>query len=392
MLDKWLTHDINLSEFISVVAIIFGGSAIFVVFRFFISRHIVKKLVGCESCHSDDLNERTRIYHKIAIIAGLVTSLGLTVYLPHVPVSIVKVIIPIISSMLIALISWFILNMLDSIHASYSKKSNKSNLSIKGYIQLAKILVFSASFVLVIATLADKSPLIILSSLGAAAAIILFLFQHTLISLVANLQVSSSNSIQLGDWVEIPHLNINGIVIDLALHTTTVRNWDNTVSRLPTKSFITEHFTNWQPMFSSGGRRIKRSIYIDQQSVTFVDDTISESLNKLYDLTNIQVYDPETDNKTISNLTIFREFIEKYLQSRDDIRNDMLLMVRQGAPSAEGLPLEIYCFTSKVGWAEHEKIQSEIFELLIPIAKYFSLRIYQKPSGESVSAILKSTC
>lgn len=392
MFREWVSHNMSLTELLTVVGVYTGSGLVYFTFRFFISRHIVKKVMGCESCHSDDIDKKTRVYNKIALIAGLATALILINYLPYVPVSVSKVMDPAITSLLIATVAWFILNFLDTIYNNHTLREKKANLSIKGYFQLAKIIAFSVALVLIIATLADKSPFIILSSLGAVAAIILFLFQHTLISLVATLQVSSSNAIQLGDWVEIPHLNIDGIVTELALHTTTVQNWDNTVSRVPTKSFITEHFTNWQPMFSSGGRRIKRSFYIDQHSVNFINLDIVRKLEKLTQLTHIDFMDIEGDLQLVSNLTLFRTFIVKYLQHRQDIRQDMLLMVRQGSPGSEGLPVEIYCFTSKVSWIEHERIQSEIFEFLIPITKYFSIRIYQKPaSGDVVNALTSVT-
>ena len=388
MFYEWFSHNMSLAESLSIAGIFCGGALVFIIFKFFISRLIVRKVMGCASCHSDDINKKTRVYNKIALIAGLLTALILTNYLPYVPNAVMKVMIPMNTSLLIATVAWFILNFLDTVYSNYSLRARTSNLSIKGYMQLAKIVVFSSSLVLIVASLADKSPFIILSSLGAAAAIILFLFQHTLISLVANLQVSSSNAIRLGDWVEIPHLNIDGIVTDLALHTTTVQNWDNTVSSVPTKTFITEHFTNWQPMFSSGGRRIKRSIFIDQQSLRFVDKEIAASLDTLSNLTTLDFFEFDETKVLISNLTIFREFVTNYLKSRPDIRQDMTIMVRQGAPCSEGLPVEIYCFTSKVSWIEHETIQAEIVEFLIPITHYFFLRIYQKPSGEDVASVL----
>lgn len=388
MVREWFSHNLSVAESLSFFGVFIGGILIFFIFKFFISRHIVKKIMGCESCHSDDINQKTRVYNKIALIAGLVTTLVLAKYLPYVPPAVFGIIEPLVSSLLIATVGWFILNTLDTFYINYTLRVKKTNLSIKGYVQLAKILVFTGTVILIIATLADKSPFIILSSLGAAAAIILFLFQHTLISLVANLQVSSSNAIRLGDWVEIPHLNIDGIVTDLALHTTTIQNWDNTVSRVPTKSFITEHFTNWQPMFTSGGRRIKRSLFIDQKSVHFITDEMILSLEKLSQLTHVSFLAFDKKQQLISNLSLFREFIVQYLKNRPDIRQDMLVMVRQGSPGSEGLPIEIYCFTSKVSWIEHERIQSEIFEFLIPITQFFSLRIYQKLSTEDLVNVL----
>ncbi|HAV1831532.1 TPA: mechanosensitive ion channel [Enterobacter hormaechei subsp. steigerwaltii] len=383
MLKEWLFRHIEIAGFLSVLLIFVGGGVTFLIFNFFISRLIVKGIVGCESCHSDDMNRRTRIYRKIAVIASLLVTMALSVFLPNTPPPASRVIILATTCLLIVLVAWFASNLLDTFNSRYSEKYNDGAHSIKGYIQTGKIIVFSGALILIIATLADKSPLIILSGLGAVAAVILLLFQHTLISLVANIQVSSSDAIRLGDWLEIPHLNIDGVVTELALHTTTIRNWNNTVSRIPTRTFITEHFTNWQPMFISGGRRIKRAFYIDQKSVTFLDDKMTAALRELPLFSDFATV--EQDSTAIfqeNNLGAFREYIRRYLQHRKDIRQDMTLMVRQLAPGPEGLPVEIYCFTSQVSWVAFEEVQSEIFEFVIAVAGMFSLNIYQRYSGE----------
>lgn len=152
------------------------------------------------------------------------------------------------------------------------------NNSIKGYIEIAKIIVWIISFILIIALMTDQSPVIIISSFGAIAAVLMFVFQHTLLSFVANILVSNGKVLKLYDWIELPSSNISGEVIDIALHTITIRNWDNTISRIPTKDFLTEKYTNWQPMFSSGGRRIKRSFYIDQSSIEFATEALLNEL------------------------------------------------------------------------------------------------------------------
>ncbi len=382
MLQEWFSHIMGIKEAVAVMCIFILGGLTFLTFNFCVSRMIIRHVVGCEDCHSDDINRKTRAYNKIASISALIVMIMLALYLPYVPRLVARVIILGGSCVLIAVVAWFLSNFLDLLNERYLSRKHNNTHSIKGYIQIGKLVVFMAALILIVATLVDKSPLIILSSLGAAAAAILLLFQHTLISLVANVQVSSSAAIQLGDWVEIPHLNINGVVTDLALHTTTIKNWDNTLSMVPTKYFITEHYTNWQPMFSSGGRRIKRAFFIDQRTVSFIDEAIVASLSHLQDITgHPKIFIP--DNKRhpfISNLNLFRKYIKNYLIDRGDIRTDMFCMVRQLSPKAEGLPIEIYCFTSLVGWEEHEEIQSEIFEFIISVARYFHLKIYQRPS------------
>ncbi len=165
--------------------------------------------------------------------------------------------------------SVFFNEMLDIVNSSYLRKTKRKNHSIKGYIQIGKILVHILAAIMILAVMSNKSPIIIISSLGAVAAVLMIVFQHTLLSLVANVQLSSNDVLQLGDWIEMPDKNLSGEVTDIALHTITIRNWDNTISRIPTKNFLTETYTNWQAMFSSGARRIMRSIAIDQHSVRF---------------------------------------------------------------------------------------------------------------------------
>lgn len=392
VMTEWLSAGMKTTEAMSVAAVFVAAGMTFFLFNFFISRVVVARIIGCQTCQSDEINKKIRVYNKVSLIAALIVMLVMTLYLPHIPLLLEKSLTLSITILLIAIIAWFLLNVLDMLSSNYVTRSSRKNHSIKGYVQIGKIIISVCAIIMIIATLANKSPLIILSSFGAAAAVILLLFQHTLISLVANIQVSSTDAIQLGDWVELPHLGISGTVTELALHTTTIQNWDNTLSRVPTKYFITEHFTNWQPMFASGGRRIKRSFFVDQRSLKFTDAALVQSVNSLpAELKHPGVKDFQSAGCTHNtNLGVFRHYIEEYLRNRSDIRKDMLVMVRQLSPGPEGLPVEIYCFTSKVGWAEHEIIQSEIFEFILTVARYFQLEIYQKPSGEDIRKVYDS--
>ncbi|MBS7782871.1 mechanosensitive ion channel family protein [Providencia stuartii] len=270
------------------------------------------------------------------------------------------------------------------------------NNSIKGYIEIAKIIVWIISFILIIALMTDQSPVIIISSFGAIAAVLMFVFQHTLLSFVANILVSNGKVLKLYDWIELPSSNISGEVIDIALHTITIRNWDNTISRIPTKDFLTEKYTNWQPMFSSGGRRIKRSFYIDQSSIEFATEALLNELKNTAplrksletmleekgELGNINEW--MIDNG-VTNLQLFRKYILNWIKMRGDVRADMYLVIRTMPPTPNGLPVEIYCFTRSTTWVDYEEVQSEIFEYVNASAKYFKLRIYQHPSGSDLA-------
>src|SRR5690606_14378628 len=260
-----------------------------------------------------------------------------------------------------------------------------------------QIVIYAIATILVIATLIDRSPLILLSGLGAMAAVLMLIFQDSLLSLVASVQISSSDIIRVGDWVEMPALNADGDVIDIALHTVKVQNWDKTITSIPTKRFISDSFKNWRGMQESGGRRIKRSLYLDQQSVHFLNN---EERQRLYRFNLLEDYlvkkrqeidewntkleeagKEPVNTRRVTNLGTFRAYVQHYLQRHPGIHQDMTLMVRQLAPTAEGLPLEIYCFTNTVAWAQYEGIQADIFDHLLAILPEFGLRVFQAPGG-----------
>lgn len=289
-------------------------------------------------------------------------------------------------------------NGLDIFNLRHAKKSWHRNNSIKGYIEIAKIVVWIISFILIIALFTEQSPLIIISSFGAIAAVLMFVFQHTLMSFVANILISNGKVLKLYDWIELPSSNISGEVIDIALHTITVRNWDNTISRIPTKDFLTEKYTNWQPMFSSGGRRIKRSFYIDQSSISFATEELVNELKNnsplrksietmLKENAPIEDINSWLEEKGVTNLQLFRKYLLNWIKMRGDVRPDMYLVIRTMPPTPMGLPVELYCFTRATTWVEYEETQSEIFEYINASAKYFKLDIYQQPSGNDVAKL-----
>lgn len=258
---------------------------------------------------------------------------------------------------------------------------------IKGYIQVAKLVIYIIAIVLIIAALVDKSPVILLSGLGAMAAVLMLVFQDTILSLVASVQINSNDMVRVGDWIEIPQLNANGIVIDMALHTVTVKNWDMTISNVPTKRFITDSFKNYRGMWDEGGRRITRSILVDQTSLhTLTDDERVNLAQRLpFDINtlSIDVVDDGVD-QGITNLTVFREYARHYLRHHPQIRQDLHLMVRSMPPTEHGLPVEFYCFTTTTVLHEYEQIQSDLIDHMITILPEFGLRVFQSPSGQDI--------
>jgi miniconductance mechanosensitive channel len=286
---------------------------------------------------------------------------------------------------------------LNAANLLYSRKPKAALRPIKFYIQILQIAVSIIAVILMIATLIDKSPLILLSGLGAMAAVLMLVFQDTLLSLVASVQISSSDMVRIGDWIEMPQLNADGDVIDIALHTVKVQNWDKTITTLPTRRLISEPFKNWRGMQESGGRRIKRALYIDQNSIHFLTAEEKAHLQRFRLLRNymaekeqeisawnaelVQQGEEPMNMRRPTNIGTFRAYVQIYLRNHPGVNQNMTLLVRQLSPGSDGLPLEIYAFTNNTQWAVYEGIQSDIFDHLYAIMPEFGLNAFQAPSG-----------
>ena len=269
--------------------------------------------------------------------------------------------------------------------------------------QVAKIVIAVVAAVLVLATLLDRSPLIFLSGIGAMTAVILLIFRDTILSLVASVQITGNDMVRVGDWIEMPQFGADGDVIDVALHTVKVQNWDKTITTVPTHRLISDSFKNWRYMSLSGGRRIKRALHIDVSSVHFLDPGEVERFGEFHLIndyiaskrSDIETFnqDPErnesldADIRRLTNLGTYRAYLERYLRAHPQIQQGMTLMVRQLPAASQGIPLEIYCFTTTTNWGEYEGIQADLFDHFIALAPQFGLRVFQSPSGADVAAL-----
>ena len=330
------------------------------------------------------------------IVPALILSLGIA-FVPNLPGEMTQIVGNVCSAFIVLTLALAISEVLSLINTLYQRRPDAHLRPIKGYLQVLKIAVFAIATILMVATLIDRSPLILLSGLGAMAAVLLLIFQDTLLSLVASVQISSGDIIRVGDWVEMPQLNADGDVIDIALHTVKVQNWDKTITTIPTKRFISDPFKNWRGMQESGGRRIKRALYLDQTSVHFLSDEEIAHLRRFMLLDEyLERKDQElrewnlklaehgkepVNTRRITNIGSFRAYVEHYLRHNPSIHQNMTLLVRQLNPTADGLPLEVYCFTNTTAWNAYEGIQSDIFDHLLAILPEFGLRVFQHPSG-----------
>jgi miniconductance mechanosensitive channel len=272
---------------------------------------------------------------------------------------------------------------------------------LKGIVQVLQIVVYVVGAVVVIASLIDKSPVILLSGFGAMTAVLLLVFKDTILGLVASLQLTANDMVRVGDWIEMPAYGADGDVIEVALHTVKVQNFDKTITTIPTYKLIAESFKNWRGMSESGGRRIKRAIQIDQSSIRFLTDAEIEHLRSFELLrehfeTKRRELEEAAESlgaagqfagnrRRLTNVGVFRAYVKNYLRARPELNPDMTSLVRQLKPGPEGLPIEIYCFTRTTEWLAFEDVQSDIFDHILAILPEFGMRLFQRPTGADLA-------
>ncbi|WP_273755085.1 mechanosensitive ion channel family protein [Bartonella sp. MM73XJBT.G] len=354
-------------------------------------------------------NTTTDIKNAIQYLANIISAFILSVgvnFIPTLPDAFSTVINNVANAFIIFFVVLTISACLNIINILYEQRPTARLKPIKGYIQIAKIALFAIAAVLMVATLIDRSPLILFSGLGAMAAVLMLIFQDTLLSLVAGIQISSTDMVRVGDWIEIPNLGADGDVIEIALHTVKVQNFDNTITSVPIRKLVTDPFKNWRGMQESGGRRIKRSLFIDQSSIHFLTEEEQEYLSRFnllenyftqkraeIDQWNAQLdknHDVVANTRRLTNIGTFRAYVFAYLQQHLNINPNMTFMARQLPPTENGLPLEIYCFTNTTVWLDYEQIQGDIFDHLYSILHCFGLKVFQNPSGSDFNQAFKA--
>ena len=294
--------------------------------------------------------------------------------------------------LIIGILTYTVSMLLDALVQIYEHSPSYSGVSIQGYTGLAKILVVLIAIILSVALFTGKSPVVLLSGIGAFTAVLLLLFQDTLLSFIASIQIATQDLIKEGDFVAIPSYDADGVVTDITLHTLTIQNFDNTITTVPIRKITQSPYKNFRGIKEVGGRRIKRSIAIDQSTITFCDADLVDKLQKSSVFgSHIEAIIASTEStigkrlesNQLTNIEIFIAFIDSYLRSRDDLHQSgkLTFLVRTKEPGAAGFPIEIYVFTKTVDWTQYEKIQEEIFSFLIASTKYFDLRVFQDVTG-----------
>ncbi len=272
--------------------------------------------------------------------------------------------------------------LFSSIYLASRQTRSFDGHSLKGLMQMLKIVAICVGLIIIVSILINKNPLIILSGLGASAAVLMLIFKDTIVGLVAGVQLSVNDMLKQGDWIQAPKHGVNGVVEDVSLTTVKVRNWDMTIVTVPPYSLVSESFQNWRGMQNSGGRRVMRSVNIDLNSVRFVtDEEMTQYMQQEWCKNFVAPV------KKVVNLHLFRHYIEQYLSTHPDVNKNMLMMVRQLQSSNHGVPIELYFFTDTVEWVKYENIQAEIFDHIIAVAHDFDLRIFQSPSGLDINSL-----
>lgn len=354
---------------------------------------IIFHMVSMSKFKWNDILLKRRVFHKLSHIVPAIIIYYFAPTFPryqHLIESGANIYLIIVSLIVIS-------SALDAFHDIYETFEISKIRPIKGVIQIVKIVLAIIGIILIISILLNKSPFILLSGLGALSAVLMLVFKDSILGLVAGVQLSANDMVRVGDWITMPKYGADGNVIEISLNTVKVQNFDKTITTIPSYSLISDYFINWRGMQNSGGRRIKRPIYIDVNSIRFCDDEMINKfrrINFLADyiderLVEIQKFN-ETHNidrsnpvngRALTNIGVFREYIKNYLLNHSGIHKEMTLMVRQLEPTERGLPIELYCFTNTTVWTEYETIQGDIFDHLFAVAPEFGLRIFQNPSG-----------
>lgn len=392
---KWLGVNESITEqWAEPIVLIIGlfASLIAYVLTKKVLLRILKHYIKNNKYKFDDIMLEKKVFSRLSQLIPAVVLYGFSKWLPNFNPAMDKL----ISLYIVVIIVMVLDAILNSSEAIYKTHSVSKARPITGYLQVIKIFVYVMAAIVIIANIIGKSPIYLLSGIGAMTAVIMLIFQNSILGLVAGIQLTANDMLRIGDWIEMPKYDANGDVLEIALTTVKVENFDRTITTIPTHALINDSFKNWRGMSDTGGRRIKRAVYIDQRSIRFCTDEMIERFKKIgyiaeyIDEKNeeIEAYNKsigtditlKVNGRHLTNIGVFRAYIQKYLENHPKIHKDMIIMSRQLAPDASGLPIEVYAFTNDIVWGNYEMIQGDIFDHLISVVPIFDLKIYQNPT------------
>lgn len=395
-----LSHYPWLEMFVSLtILILFAAIANFIAKRIIVRgvRHLVTKFKS----PNQSIFAQHSVIKKFANIVPAVVIMNGIATVPHLTQKFITFVEMGAQAFIFLTLALTVSELLNIFNLIYQRNPKSRNKPIKGYLQLVKLILFVVCGLMILGTFLKKDVFTLLAGFGAMAAVLMLVFQNTILSLVASVQIASYDMVRIGDWIEMPSLNADGDVIDISLHTVTVQNFDKTYTTIPTNKLVTDTFKNWRGMSNSGCRRMKRSLFLDQSSVHFMTDEEQQKLKEFLLLdqyldaknSEIEEFNKHLSNQShynkrrLTNIGTFRAYVEFYLRQHKGIAQNQTIMVRQLQPTSQGLPLEIYAFSNTTAWVSYEAIQSDIFDHLIAILPEFGLRVYQAPSGHDLQRL-----
>ncbi len=381
-----------LKDFLFVVVLFLFSGVLYYVTKSYVLR-FVKYLFSQTKTDWDEQLFDYGVFNDLPqLVPALVLSQGID-YLPRIQGVGQKL----INVWIIIILLKFVDKFLSGALMIYNRYEISYRRPLKTYVQVIKIILYIAVGILIISILVGQSPWIFLSGLGALTAVLMLMFQDTILGFVASIQITSNDLIRVGDWLEVPEFGADGDVIEIALHTVKVQNWDKTITTIPSHKLVSNSFKNWRGMKEAGGRRIKRSILIDQTSVTFCTDEMIKKFSKIHVLKDyIEQKQKEiaeynlvhgidssvlVNGRRMTNLGTFRAYLAAYLRHHPGIHPNLTFIVRQLQPTRQGIPMEIYVFTNDTRWVTYEGIQADIFDHVLAVIPEFGLRIAQDPTG-----------
>lgn len=388
------------------LAVVFAAWLAKVVARLAV-RKVIQKMVSTSSTNWDDIAMRHGVFDRLlrlapALIVDLLIALPLS-GLPEITAS-VRTGIHIFMLVIVILTVDSALNAALAIYRQYPVAKR---FDLRAVIQVTKMVAYIVIAILILSMLLSRSPLALLSGMGAMTAILLLVFKDAILGFVAGIQLTANNMVQRGDWIAMPKYGADGTVLEITLTTVKVQNWDKTITTVPTYSLISDAFKNWRGMEESGGRRIKRSLAIDMTTVRICDaamidrfrrfahisDYIDDKQKELAKWNAEHAVDGDAliNGRRLTNLGVFRAYVEAYLRHHPMINLEMTFLVRQLQPTEKGLPIEIYVFSKEKRWVDYEGIQSDVFDHIIAVVSEFELRVFQQPTGRDVSRLMELT-
>ncbi|MBT5058284.1 MAG: mechanosensitive ion channel [Gemmatimonadetes bacterium] len=359
-------------------------------------------LIRTTRTKADDVLLQRNVLRRMALLAPVIVLYYGADALPG-DLEMVRQVVSAALLLVLLMVTGAVINAFQDLSGDFA---SASEVPIKSYAQIVKLVVYILGGLMTVAVLTGRSPWVLMSGIGALMAVIILVFRDTILNIVASITITANRLVRVGDWIEAPAFGADGDVIDIALHTVKVQNWDKTITTIPTYKLVETSFKNWRGMSESGGRRIKRALYIDMSTIRLCDVQMLERFERFELLAEgirqrraeVERYNAEhvteaqelINGRRLTNVGTLRAYIIAYLRQHPNIHQDLTFLVRQLAPTPQGLPIEIYVFTRDIEWVKYEEIQADIFDHLLAVVPMFELRIFQEPTGADFTALRES--